>query len=318
MINLTFAMFLLAYLGNASAADYPNKSLRLVTGSAPAGGSDFVARTLADKMQERFGQPVIVENRAGGGGTIGAHIVVKAPPDGYTMLINTGSAIAVSPALQPLPYDVQRDLAPVTLISRAPFALVVNPALPATSVAELIQLAKSRPGALSYASSGIGSMAHLAMELFKSKAGVDMVHVPYKGSAPAAADLISGQVQVAFNSMIPTLPHVKSGRLRALGISGPVRSPVLPDVPTVAERGIPGYEAVQWYGVLLPVRTPKATAALLHREITAILNNPVVRSRLENEGGDVVASTPEQFAAYIKVEMAKWGRVVKDAKVQAE
>ena len=318
MLRSIFAVCLMGWACFAVAADFPNKSLRLVTGSAPAGGSDFVARTLAEKLQERFGQPVIVENRAGGGGTIGAHIVVKAPPDGYTMLINTGSAIAVSPALQPLPYDVQRDLTPVLLVSRAPFALVVNPSVPVNSVADLIQLAKSRPGALSYASSGIGSMAHLAMELFKSVARVDMVHVPYKGSAPAAADLVGGQVQVAFNSMIPTLPHLRSGRLRALGVSGPVRSQVLPDVPTVAERGLPGYEAVQWYGVLLPARTSKAIISLLHREFAGILKNPAVRTRLENEGGDVVASTPEQFAAYIRVETAKWAKVVKEAKVKAE
>jgi len=318
MLRTTVAACLMAGAGIAVGADYPTKSIRLVTGSAPAGGSDFVARTLAEKLQERFGQPVIVENRAGGGGTIGAHIVVKAPPDGYTMLINTGSAIAVSPALQPLPYNVQRDLAPVILVSRAPFALVVNPSVPANSVAELIQLAKSRTGSLSYASSGIGSMAHLAMELFKNRAGVDIVHVPYKGSAPAAADLISGQVQVAFNSMIPTLPHVKSGRLRALAVSGPVRSGVLPDVPTVAERGLPGYEAVQWYGVLLPARAPKTIVGLLHREFAGILKNPAVRTRLENEGGDVVAGTPEEFAAYIRIETAKWAKVVKDANVQAE
>ena len=318
MAKTTIAACLMVYASIGLAADYPNKALRLVTGSAPAGGSDFVARNLAEKLQERFGQPVIVENRAGGGGTIGAHIVVKAPPDGYTMLINTGSAIAVSPALQPLPYDVQRDLAPILLISRAPFALVVNPSVPAHSVAELIQLAKTRAGSLSYASSGIGSMAHLAMELFKGMAGVPMVHVPYKGSAPAAVDLISGQVQVAFNSMIPTLPHVKSGKLRALAVSGPVRSPVLADVPTVAERGLTGYEAVQWYGVLVPARTPRPLVNLLNRELVGIVKSPTVRTRLENEGGDVVGSTPEQFAAYIKVETAKWAKVVKDGKIQAE
>lgn len=302
----------------AVAADYPDKPIRLVTGSAPAGGSDFVARVLAERLNERFGQPVIVDNRAGAGGTIGAHVVVKSSADGYTMLVSTGSAIAVSPALQPLPYDVQRDLAPITLISRAPFVLVVNPSVPAQSVSDLIQLAKSRPGQITYASSGIGSMAHLSMELFRSMAGVNLVHVPYKGSSPAAIDLISGQVQVAFNSMIPTLPHVKSGKLRALGVSGPVRSAVLPDVPTVAERGLPDYESVQWYGILVPAGTPRPILDLLHRELTGILQQPTVRTRLMNEGGDVVASTPAQFAAYIKVETAKWAKVVKQGNIKAE
>jgi tripartite-type tricarboxylate transporter receptor subunit TctC len=302
----------------AAGRGYPNKPLRLVTGSAPGGGSDFVARTLAEKLTERVGYNVIVDNRPGAGGVIGADVVAKANPDGYTLLINTGSAIAVNPALQKLPYDVKRDFAPVMLVSRAPFVLAVNPAVPAKSVADVIRLANTNPKKYSYASSGIGAISHLAMELFKNMAGVNVVHVPYRGSAPAAVNLIAGQVQLAMNNIVPTLPHVKSGRLRALGVSGPLRSAVLPDVPTVAESGLPGYEAVQWYGVLLPAQVPRNLATFLHKEISAVLQIPLVRTRLTEEGGDVVGGSPEQFAAYIARETEKWARVVKVAGVKAE
>lgn len=302
----------------ATVPNYPVKPIRLVTGSAPGGGSDFVARVLAEKLSERFGQPVIVDNRAGAGGVIGADVVAKANPDGYTMLVNTGSAIAVNPALQSLPYDVKRDFTPVMQVSRAPFVLAVHPALPAKSVQELIALTKANPRKFSYASSGIGAVSHLAMELFKSMTGVNVVHVPYRGSSPAAVDLIAGQVQLAMNNIVPTLPHVKSGRLRALGVSGPQRSHVLPEVPTVAQAGVPGYEAMQWYGVLLPAKVPQPIAAFLYKEIGAVLQIPVVRTRLTEEGGDVVGSTPQQFAAYIELETAKWAKVVKVAGVRAE
>jgi tripartite-type tricarboxylate transporter receptor subunit TctC len=203
-------------------------------------------------------------------------------------------------------------------VSSVPFALAVNPALPAQSVAALIQLARSKPGELSYSSSGIGAMSHLSMELFKSMAKVNLSHVPYRGSAPAAIDLISGQVQASFNNLIPTLPHLKSGRLRALGVSGPARVAVLPQVPTVAEGGLPGYESMQWYGVLLPAGGPKSMVTLLHGELMAALQHPTVRARLMDEGGNVVGSTPEQFAAYIRSETAKWTKLVKDAGIRAE
>jgi tripartite-type tricarboxylate transporter receptor subunit TctC len=308
----------IAAVTEAAESAYPNKAVRLVTGSAPGGGSDTVARTLSEKLNERFGQPFLVDNRAGAGGTIGADIVAKAPPDGYTWLVATSSSMVVNPAMQKLPYDVERDFAPVTLISTVPFVLAVNPSVQAKTVVELIQLAKSRSGKLSYATSGIGAMSHLAMELFKYMAGVNLVHVPYRGSAPAAFDLIGGQVQAAFNNLIPTLPHVKSGRLRALGVSGSTRTSVLPDVPTVAEAGLPGYEALQWYGVLLPAGAPKNMVALLHREITTILQVPSVRSRLMDEGGDIVGSTPEQYGRAIRNELAKWSKLVKAAGIKAE
>jgi tripartite-type tricarboxylate transporter receptor subunit TctC len=318
VVLLAAGALLPAFAATAATAAYPTKPVRLVTGSAPGGGSDFVARVLSEKLTERFGYTVIVDNRPGAGGVIGADVVAKANPDGYTILVNTGSAIAVNPALQKLPYDVKRDFAPVMQVSRAPFVLAVNPAVPAKSVAELIQLAKANPKKFSYASSGIGAMSHLAMELFRNMTGVNVVHVPYRGSAPAAVDLIAGQVQLAMNNIVPTLPHVRSGRLRALGVSGPLRSPVLPEVPTVADSGLPGYEAMQWYGVLLPAKTPRDIAAFLHKELTAVLQIPIVRTRLTEEGGDVVGGTPEQFAAYIEQETVKWGKVVKAAGVKAE
>lgn len=314
------AVALTAFVTTVNAAEppYPNKAVRLVTGSAPGGGSDTVARTLSEKLNERFGHPFLVDNRAGAGGTIGADIVAKAPPDGYTWLVATSSSMVVNPAMQKLPYDVERDLAPVTQISTVPFILAVNPSVPAKTVNELIQYAKSRPGQLSYATSGIGAMSHLAMELFKYMAGVNLVHVPYRGSAPAAFDLIGGQVQAAFNNLIPTLPHVKSGRLRALGISGLARAPVLPDVPTVAESGLPGFDAMQWYGVLLPAAVPKSMVTFLHREITSVLKIPAVRSRLMDEGGEVIGGTPEQYAKVIHTELAKWTKLVKAAGIRAE
>ncbi len=300
---------------------YPAKPVRLVTGSAPGGGSDFVARALAEKLSERFGYPVLVDNRPGAGGAIGADLVAKANADGYTLLINTGSAIAVNPALQTQPYDVKRDFAPVMLVSRAPFVLASHPALQAKTVADVIQLVKAQPKKYSYASSGIGAMSHLAMELFKTMAGIDVmhvVHVPYRGSAPAAVDLIAGQVQLAMNNIVPTLPHVKSGRIRAIAVSGPLRSHALPDTPTVAESGLPGFDATQWYGVLLPARVPKPIAEFLHGEISAVLRVPLVRMRLTEEGGDIVGGTSTQFAAYIEAETVKWAKVVKAAHVRAE
>jgi tripartite-type tricarboxylate transporter receptor subunit TctC len=309
---------LLPLMVSAAQPAYPNKAIRMVTGSAPGGGSDTVARTLSEKLNERFGQPMLVDNRAGAGGTIGADIVAKAPPDGYTWLIATSSSMVVNPAMQKLPYDVERDLAPVMQISTVPFILAVNPTVQAKTVGELIQLAKARPGQLSYATSGIGAMSHLAMELFKYMAGVSLVHVPYRGSAPAAFDLIGGQVQAAFNNLIPTLPHVKSGRLRALGVSSLTRAAVLPEVPTVAESGLPGFEAMQWYGVLLPAAVPKPMVGFLHRELSSVLQIPAVRSRLMDEGGEVIGGTPQQYATVIHNELAQWTKLVKAAGIRAE
>lgn len=307
-----------AISGACAAEGYPNKPIRIVCHSPPGGGADFVSRTLGEKLAERFGQPVVVDNRPGASGSIGAGIVAKSAPDGYTVLLGSSSAVAVNPALHRLPYKtVIKDFAPVTLVSRVSYVLVVHPAVPANSVAELIRLAKSQPGRLNYASSGTGSASHLAMELFKNMTRLDLVHVPYKGSAPAVIDLIGGQVQAGFNNLIPALPHVKSGRLRALGVSGPARSAAMPEVPTIAESGLPGYEALQWYGVLLPARAQRAIIDRLNQGIGAILRLPEVRERLTHEGGDVIGGTPEQFARHIENEIEKWTRVVNAAGIRA-
>ena len=310
---------LLVEVSEACAADgYPSKPIRIVCPFPPGGGLDFVSRTLGEKLAERWRQPVVVDNRPGASGSIGAGIVAKAAPDGYTVLLASSSTMAVNPALQRLPYQaVIKDFVPVTLVSRVSYVLVVPPPVPAKSVAELIRLAKSQPGRLNYASSGTGSASHLAMELFKNMAGVDLTHIPYKGSSPAVIDLIGGQVQTGFNNLIPALPHVKSGRLRALGVSGPARSAAMPEVPTIAESGLPGYEALQWYGVLLPARAPRVIIDRLHQEIGAILRLPEVRERLTHEGGDVIGSTPGQFASHIENEIAKWTKVVNAANIRA-
>lgn len=301
-----------------AAGGYPLKPIRIVCPFPPGGGLDFVSRTIGEKLAERLGQPVVVDNRPGASGSIGAGIVAKAAPDGYTVLFASSSTMAVNPALQRLPYKtIIRDFAPVSLVSRVSYVLVVHPSVPAKSVAELIRLAKSQPGRINYASSGTGSASHLAMELFKNMAGVDLTHIPYKGSAPAVIELIGGQVQAGFNNLIPALPHVKSGRLRALGVSGPARSAAMPEVPTIAESGLPGYEALQWYGVLLPARAPRVIIDRLHQEIGAILQLPEVRERLTHEGGDVIGGTPEQFAGHIEREIAKWTKVVNAADIRA-
>ena len=305
------ALLLAAFPARAALPAYPTKPLRLVTGSAPGGGSDFVARTLAEKLGERLSQTVLVDNRPGAGGAIGADVVAKANPDGYTLLVNTGSGIAVNPALQALPYEVKRDFAPVLLVSRAPFVLAVHPSLAAKNVTELLALLKAQPKKYSYASSGMGAMSHLAMELFKSVAGVNVVHVPYRGSAPAAVDLIAGQVQLAMNNIVPTLPHVQSGRLRALGVSSAKRSGTLPDVPTIAEAGVPGYEMSPWIGVYVPANTPKEIIAKLNSEINKALKAPEVNQLLASQALDPLGGTPEEFDARIKIDYEKYGKLIK-------
>lgn len=300
------------------ANDYPNKPIRLVCPFPPGGGLDFVARTLGEKLAARWGQAVVVDNRPGASGLIGAGIVAKSSPDGYTVLVASSSTLAASPALRRQSYlETMREFAPVSLLSRIPYVLVVHPSVPAKTVGDLIRYAKSQPGRVNYSSSGTGSASHLAMELLKSMAGIDMVHVPYKGSSPAAVALIGGQVQSGFSNLVPALPHVKSGRLRPLGVSGPARSAVMPDVPTIAESGLPGYEALQWYGVLLPAGTPRPTLARLHQAIVEILQLPDVRARLMHEGGEVIGSTPGELASHVRSEIAKWTRVVDAANIRA-
>lgn len=306
--------------GPVLAADnYPSKPIRIVCPSPPGGGLDFVTRIVGGKLSEWTGKPVIIDNRGAARGEIAADIVAKAAPDGYTVLFASSSLLATNPALHGQSYKaIGGNFSPVSLISTISYVLVAHLAVPSKSVAELIRFAKSQPGRINYASSGTGTASHLAMELFKNMAGVDLVHVPYKGSSPAVIGLIGGQVQVGFNNMIPALPHIKSGRLRALGVSSSARWAGMPDVPTIAASGLPGYEAVQWYGVLLPVGTPRAIVDYLHREISAILKLSDIRERLVSEGGEVIGSTPKEFAGYIENEIVKWTKVVKAANIRAD
>jgi tripartite-type tricarboxylate transporter receptor subunit TctC len=301
------------------AQNYPTKPLRLVVPFAPGGGADLVARTVGVKLTETLGQPVIIDNRTGAAGSIGADIVAKAPPDGHVLLLGSSGPLAINPSLYAkLPYDAARDFAPVSIATVMPFLLVVHPTLPARNVKELVTLAKSRPNQLNYASPGNGSTTHLANELLKSMTGMQIVHIPYKGVAPAAVDLISGQVQMMAGDLSTLIPHVKSNRMRALGVTGAKRSPLLPQVPTVAESGVPGYEASGWFGVLVPAATPAPVVERLNAAIVKGLAAPDARERLNAFGGEAGGSTPEQFAAHIRNEAVKWGKLIKSLGLKAD
>jgi tripartite-type tricarboxylate transporter receptor subunit TctC len=281
----------------------------------PAGGAtDIVGRLVAQKLSESWGHQVIVDNRGGAGGTIGSEVAAKSPPDGYTILIGTSSTHAVAPSLySKLGYDPVRDFAPVTLIANATILLVVHPSVPAKDVRQLIALAKRQPNALSFASSGNGGISHLVGEHFKSVAGIEMLHVPYKGDTPALIDLASGQVHLMFGTAVSFLPYVKSRRLNALAVTNPKRSPIVPDVPTVAESGLAGFEALQWFGVLAPAGTPRELVTRLNGDIIKTLRLPDVRERMAALGAEVVGSSPEQFASFQKADAAKWAKVVKES-----
>jgi tripartite-type tricarboxylate transporter receptor subunit TctC len=296
---------------------YPARAVRLIVPFAPGGGADISARAIAAKLTERFGQQVIVDNRAGAGGNVGTDLASKSPPDGYTLLL-VSSSYGANPSLYKLSFDPVNGLEPITLVSEQPFILVVHPSLPARSVRELIALAKARPGSLNYASSGAGGIVHLGTEYFKSMAGIDLVHIPYKGGNTAHNDLVAGFVQVYFGTILSTLPVVKSGKLRALGVSTDKRNTALPEVPTVAEAGVPGFSFSGWYAVLAPAKTPKEIAAALNREIVALLQAPEIRERLAAEGSTVVASTPEALRAHLQRDIAKWQKVVKAANIRLD
>jgi tripartite-type tricarboxylate transporter receptor subunit TctC len=299
--------------GHALAQSYPIRPIRIIVPFPPSAGLDVIARLVAVSLSERVGQNVVVDNRTGAGGTLGAELVARAAPDGYTLLaISTSQAVNVS-LYKKLSYDMLRDFAPVTLVGSTPNVLVVNAAVPAQEVKELIALAKAKPRALNFGSAGVGSGSYIAGELFKLMAHVELVHVPYKGSAPALAGLLGGEVQVAFFSVPSTLPHVRSGKLRILGVGSARRSPLLPDVPTISETAVPGYDAVVWYGVTAPARTPHAIVDKLNREIVALLQGAEMRERLAGQGTEPLTSTSDDFAAYIKSEIAKYARLVKEA-----
>lgn len=298
---------------------YPEKPIRFVVPFTPGSGVDIVARLLGQKLGESWKQSVVVDNRSGAGGTIGTEIVARAVPDGYTILMGNLATHGINPNLyRKLPYDAIRDFAPVTQVADVTNVLVVHPSLPVKSMQELIALARSRPGSINYGSGGAGSGAHLAAELFKSTAGVNMVHVPYKGVGLAMNDLLGGQIQLMFSNLLSSLPHVKAGKLRALAVTTAKRSSAAPDLPTIAEAGLRGYEAANWFGVLAPAATPKQVVAKLNGDIVKVLQMPDVRNRLSSQGADPVGSTPQQFAAYIKAEIARWKTVIRNAGIKAD
>jgi tripartite-type tricarboxylate transporter receptor subunit TctC len=297
---------------------YPVRPIRVIVPSVAGGGTDISARMIAPKMSEYLGQSVVVENRAGAASIIGSDLVAHAAPDGYTLLMGI-STLTINPSIHTkLPYDTVRDFAPVSLVVTLPNVLVVHPSLPVKSVKELIAFARVRPGQLNYASAGVGSSLHLSMALFMSMAKLRMTHVPYKGSAPALVDMLAGQIEVMTGTMITVIPYVRDGRLRALGVTSLKRAAVAPELPTIAEAGLPGYEAVQWYGLLAPGATPREIIAKLNEAVARATHDAAVRKRFLDDGVEPVGSTPEEFAALMRSDTAKWARVVKDANIKAE
>jgi tripartite-type tricarboxylate transporter receptor subunit TctC len=300
----------------AARAAYPDRPIHLIVPFAPGGGNDTIARLVGDGLAKELGQPVVVDNRPGAGGIVGAEAAARAPADGYTLFLGGVGSHAINPNLHAnLPYDPIKDFAPISLVASAPLILVVHPSVPAHSVRELIALAKAQPGKLNYASNGNGSSSHLAAVVFASMTGVDMVHVPYKGLAPALTDLLSGQVQLMFSSVVAILPHVKAGKLRALAVSSRERLSLLPDLPTIAEAGVPGYQSSSWYGILAPAGTPPDVVAKLNAALVKVVGAPEVRSALAKEGADPAGNSVEAFGAFIAAEKQRLGELIRHAKV---
>jgi tripartite-type tricarboxylate transporter receptor subunit TctC len=301
------------------AAPFPEKPVRIVVGFAAGGFTDTLARLIAQKLTVSLGQPVVVENKAGATGTIGADAVAKAAPDGHTLLLAHFSSNAVAPSMfQKLPYDVFKDFTPIVRVASTPVLLTVHPSVPASDVKSFIAHAKKHPNALSFASSGKGTAQHLAAAEFMQETGTQMVHVPYKGSGAALTDLLSGMVQLNFESPPNALPHIKAGKLRALAITSLKRSPLLPDVPTLDEAGLPKFEMNQWFAVMGPANLPKDVTVRLNKEINEILKSPEVAEKIASQGGEIQGGTPEQFAAFLKTDVAKWAKVVKEGNIQPD
>jgi len=300
------------------AAGFPARPVRLIVPFAPGGGTDITARAVALKLAESWGQTMVTDNRPGANGTIGVDLTAKSAPDGYTLvMVSSSHAVNVS-LYSRLPYDLLKDLAPVTQMTRQPYSLVINPGLPAKSMKELIALARAKPGALNYGSSGTGGISHLAGALLGSLTGTTLVHVPYKGGNPAMTDVIAGQIQMLFGTILLTGAHVKAGRLRVLAVTTAQRWPGTPELPTMQEAGIPGFEITQWYGALAPARTPPALIAKLNRDIARVLHLPDVKEKLAADGADAVGNAPEAFGAHIRAEVAKYGKVVKELGLKLE
>jgi tripartite-type tricarboxylate transporter receptor subunit TctC len=309
----------LCQLSCATAQPYPGKPIRLISPYAPGGGSDTLARVIGPKLTESWGQPVIIENRPGAAGSIGAEAAARATPDGYTLLVTPNAVLTINPHIYPkLRYDPTRDFEPVTIASNSPYLLVVHPGLPATTVKELIAHARARPGQLTYSSSGNGSSTHLAGVLFSQLAGVSLLHVPYKGAAPAIVDLLGGQIQMRFSSVVPALPHVRAGKLRALGISSARRYAPLPEIPTINEAGLPGFIVESWYAILAPARTPRAIVSKLNSEIVRHLQSDDMKARMAADGAEAIGSTPEVLAKWIRDDLARWAKPVRDSGAKAE
>ena len=303
----------------ALAQKFPDKPIRFIVPFPPGGGNDILARAIAPKMGEFLGQPVVIDNRAGAGGNIAAEIVAKSPGDGYTLLLGNNSILATNAALYgKLAYDAVKDFAPVILVASQPNILVVHPSLPVKTIKELVALAKSKPGQLNYASSGSGAAAHLSGELFKAMTKVDMVHIPYKGAGPALNDVLAGQDQLMFATALSVVPHIRSGRLRALGVTTAARMKSMPELPTIAEAGVPGFEATTWHGIVMPANTPVALVSRVNADVAKVLQMPDIRDRFAALGGEIIGGTPDEFAAYIKKEIPKWTKVVKDSGARAD
>ncbi len=319
-INKLLIFFTLAGIFAPAQAQtpYPTRAVRLIVPSSPGGGTDISARILAPQLTQFLGQQVVVENRPGAGTMIGGEAVARAAPDGYTLLMGI-STLAINPAMyRKVPYDALKDLAPVSQAVALSNVLTIHPSLPSRTLKEFIAFARARPGQINFASAGVGTSPHLSMELFLVLAKLNMLHIPYKGSGPGVTDLLAGHVPVMMPNMLSAQPHIKSGRLRALGVTGTKRAPGADNIPTIAEAGVPGYEAVQWYGVLAPAGTPRDIITKLHTGVVRALQNPEVRQRLLNDGAEPVGSSPEQFAAYIRSETEKWAKVIKAAGIKPE
>jgi tripartite-type tricarboxylate transporter receptor subunit TctC len=316
-LALTAALSLLAPV-SSSAQAYPTKPVRVIIPFAAGGPADFMLRLVGPKLSEAWGQPVILDNRGGANQMLGSELAARSQPDGYTLLVTTGGS-AINVSLYPkMPYDTLKDFAPISLIATGPNLAVIHPAVPARNLAEFITYARSKPGQLVYASAGAGAPSHLAVELFSTMAKIQMVHVPYKGMAPGMTDLLGGQVQLAFPTISAGITHARAGRLRALGVTTAKRSPAAPDVPTIAEAALPGFEASNWYGMVAPARTPPPIIRKVHDDIARALATPDVRERMLNQGMDPTTNAPEEFSAYIRSEIAKWAKVVKASGAKPE
>ncbi len=315
--HTVLALLLALFMTEAAAQAYPNRAVRLIIPFPPGGSNDVVGRMIANQLSERLGRQVVADNHGGAGGLIGTEMAAKSPPDGYTLLL-ISVAYAFNSSIYKLPYDPASAFAPVAMLGTGPVVLAVTSKLPVNSVRELLALAREKPGQLNYASAGVGSFQHLASALFKLQSGVDIVHIPFKGGGPAMMDVIAGNTQIAIGSLIQMLPQMRSGRLKALGVGSSKRLAILPDLPTISEAGVPGYEATNWWGILAPAGTPDAVIGRLQKEFSVILTSAETRKRFETEGAEAQQMNPEEFGRFIAAETLKWARVVKAAGIRAE